>query len=369
MDRRVSAGPVERRFLREALLSVGGVTPGLPDAVAAVRDWNAVEALAAAGSVRESVFSALRSAGLANAVPEPTRGRLQEAHTAAVACNAELMYEAVRVQEILRKAGVESIALKGTALLAAHYPDLGARHVGDVDLLVREEGGQGAEVALRAAGFRDALQDTVRHDGVARGGERWSTLDEVRLESSRGVPIDLQVAVAGQQVELSDVDGVFERSRVVRWQGRSLRIPGAADLAAGLCLHVFAGHPRCEPFLPRHLADLAVLFAGGSIGWDDVARVAPGSAGRVAIARSRRLLEVGDPGWLAISEQAIRVRWNDWKKVALSEGAPQGHVVRLVFPAREYMAQRYGVSPTSPWLPLLYAWRPLRGIWGLLSGK
>ena len=76
--------------------------------------------------------------GLEEEIPEPARTVLREAHAGATARNALLLSEAAEVQEAFTAAGIESVILKGPGLLVAHYPDIGARHVADVDILVRE---------------------------------------------------------------------------------------------------------------------------------------------------------------------------------------------------------------------------------------
>ena len=123
----------EQRFVRESLLALGSERPGLRDAARAVRRWDRVLAIATSGSVAESIWSGVSLRGLEEEIPEPVRTVLQEAHAGATARNALLLSEAAHVQAAFTAAGIVSVILKGPGLLVAHYPEIGARHVADVE--------------------------------------------------------------------------------------------------------------------------------------------------------------------------------------------------------------------------------------------
>jgi hypothetical protein len=54
--------------------------------------------------------------------------------------------------------------------------------------------------------------------------------------------------------------------------------------------------------------------------------------------------------------------------IAGNASSPSG-LVRILFPARGYMATRYRVPEDSALLPFLYLWRPVRGLWALVTGR
>jgi hypothetical protein len=358
----------ETRFIRAALRGLGTSGAGLTGAIRAVRDWDRAARLARKGAVAESVWAGVRFHGLQGEVPAGSRAVWEEAHAGALACNAELLAGAAEVQATLAARGVESIALKGTALIAAHYPDIGARHVGDLDLLLRRRDAPRAELILLEAGLREGLR-TRRYGGAERPPGARDLHEEVRLETVDGIPVDLQDRLPGGARDASDVEGLFDRARTVRWQGRNLRIPSPADLAAGLCLHVFSHHVSPTPFLPRHLADLSVLVGSGAVTWEAIAERMPGGSCDPALGSSRELLENGSTSRMAVLRQVVRVRTSNWRDTFESAASGPGGRLRVVFPARGYMAMRYQVRESSPLIPLLYLWRPVRGIWSILTGR
>ena len=209
----------------------------------------------------------------------------------------------------------------------------------------------------------------LRYDGTraehAEPGEVHSPL----VYTARGVALELHRAQPGEARGGSDFEGLLAQSRVVTWQGRQLRIPSTADLAAGACMHVFDHHDGREKFLLRLLGDLAVTVGAGRVTWKDVeARMPPGGT-RKSLEAGRLLLDEGPTVGLAAWRHALGVRAGHWHDVFVSRGRSRADLSHILFPAREYMATRYRISRTSPLLPLLYLWRPVRGIWALVTGR
>jgi hypothetical protein len=365
---RAAGDAAERRFVREALLSLGAVRPGLPVAAGAVRSWERVLHLARAGSVAESVWAALSLRDLEHLVPEPVRSALADAHVGAAARNALLLSEAASAQEALEAAGIPSVVLKGPGLLVAHYPDIGARHMGDVDLLVRKASARRADQIIRERGAREK-EVVIGYDGKApEVGRSWDNHLPLLFTAS-GAALELHFAQPGEELDGRGFDGLLGRSREVEWQGRRLRIPSAADLAAGASIHVFGHHHGEERFLPRALADLAVTVGRGAATWEQVRERAFGGEGAAAVASARKLLAEGPPGAVAAFRRGLALRVRDWARVIAREARSPVKVARVLFPAPSFMALRYGVPERSLLLPALYVWRPIRGLWKVVSGR
>lgn len=358
----------ERRFVREALLALGSERPGLADAAGAVRSWERVLEIARAGSVAESVWAGLSLRDLEGVVPDPVHSALADAHVAATARNALLLSEAASIQEALDAAGIPSVVLKGPGLLVAHYPDLGARHVGDVDLLVRKADAKRAETVVRGGGAREK-EVLLGYDGEApEVGRPWDHHLPL-LFTANGVALELHFAQPGEDLDGRGFAGLLDRSRKVEWQGRFLRIPSVADLVAGTCVHVFEHHLGEEKFLLRATADLAVTVGRGAVTWRDVATSIVEGADPSAVASSRRLLSDDGPGAARAYWLGFKYRVRHWVHVIRREAASPRRAARVLVPAPSFMALRYGVPERSPLLPMLYLWRPVRGLWKVVSGR
>ena len=361
-------GEAERRFVREALLALGSERPALREAARGVRNWDRALSLAEAGSVAGSVWAGLSLRGLEEEIPEPARSTFQDAHADGTARNALLLSEAAIVQSGLAGVGIESIVLKGPGLLVAHYPDIGARHVGDVDVLVRERDSALADEVVRNLGARERdLQ--LRYDGTRAVHAEPGDVHSPLVYTALGVAVEVHQAQPGEARGGSDFEGLLARSRTVTWQGRTLRIPSPADLAAGACMHVFDHHEGREKFIPRLLGDLAATVGAGAATWGEVEARMARHGSRRALEASRLLLQEGPGRGLPAWRHAVRVRARHWEDVFATHGRSPAGFARILFPARDYMAARYRVPGSSPILPLLYLWRPVRGIWTFVTGR
>jgi len=356
----------EQRFVRESLLALGSERPGLRDAARAVRSWERVLAIAAARSVAESIWSGVSLRGLEDEVPEPARTVLQEVHAGATARNALLLSEAAEVQAAFAAAGIESVILKGPGLLVAHYPDIGARHVADVDILVREgEVVRAVEVA-KGMGAQGLAPSPLFYDPA---NPEWGHVHAPSLRTPAGIVIEVHHRVPAAELAGFSFDEILGRSRQVSWQGRSLRIPTQDDVAAIACLHVFDYHGGDDTFLLRHLADLAALLRGGCLSWEGLEAHVPLESQRGAMRASRGLVEGGTRGRLSAWWYSTKLRTAYWGRVLRMEGSAPQALRLVVFPPRRFMEARYNVAEGSPLVPLLYLWRPVRGAWSFMTGK
>ncbi|BDG05660.1 nucleotidyltransferase family protein [Anaeromyxobacter oryzae] len=349
----------------ECLLAVAGPRPALAGLAARAADVAPLRVLELARSfaVSETCAHALLAAdalGRLGAAGAALRGDAENA----AAKNTLLVAEAVRLQRALEEARIPSVALKGTALVAAHYPAIGARHVGDLDLLVPPADAARAAEVLQAAGCASdpyALPALDGRPAAPRPGHHHLA----PLRTQGGISCELHVAVPGVRGRRADAEDVLARSVEVRWRGSALRVPSLDDLLGIACTHVLGAH-RAEPrFVPRHVADVAVLIAAGADpGRAERLHPGPEVAESLALVAAARAGHAPMPGRAAsVSARARSVA------AAMAEARRGGELLRLFFPARPYLAARYRVAERSPWLPVLWAWRPLRAALRLVVGR
>lgn len=114
------------------------------------------------------VWGSLLSEGGTDSVPAAPRERLREAHREACVLNGLLSARLSRVLGLLADQGVEPLVLKGAALLNWMGPDLAARPMRDLDLLIRESERDAADRVMRQAGLSRDLEEpcaTYYRDG------------------------------------------------------------------------------------------------------------------------------------------------------------------------------------------------------------
>ena len=345
------------RLLLASLTWASGRGPDLAPLARRVRSWPRLLEGAGRRGLAEALAYALAASGAEDAVPPEARARLREAHEAGSASNLALLSEAARVQALLARAGIPSVALKGTALVAAHYPLPGARHVGDLDLLVPRArlGDAAAALAPEATGRTPSLAHDGREAEFAAHLPAFDTAGGVCCELHFRAPGDAGGALAGRILASA--------RRVEVPGGGALSIPAAADSAAVACLHALAGHAGSPAFLPRLVSDLEAIDASAGLSWKSI-EAGAGAEGAPWIARARVLLEAARAGEVsAVFPGRLDVLTRDlvapFLRRALSD--PRAGV-RAFLPSRRFMAARYGVPERSPRLVLYYVARPFLAV-------
>ncbi len=125
-----------------------------------------------------------------------------------------------RVLDLLGRAGIRALPMKGAALAEWLYESVAERPMGDVDVLVLEAWPRAAAL-LRRAGFRDGL----------RADHAWTF-----VEPDSGEPLELHHSV-------TSCPGLYPLDREALWtsatqgSGQVDRRPSGEDLLIQLCLH------------------------------------------------------------------------------------------------------------------------------------
>jgi hypothetical protein len=370
----------EQELVLEALFLHERPRPRLAALVREGVAWPRVLRHAQDRAVLGTLACALLAEGLA-----PRLGDLAPALCAAyenaTAQNAQLLHELGRIQASLCAAGIPSVALKGAALLARHYPALGARHADDLDLLVRRGTEAAAARVLRALDYAPRGGFPVDPRGRPAGLDTVPVAEHhlPMLVGPGGVPCELHVRLPGAD-PATPLEPIFARAVTVPFGGSSLRVAAPADLLAIACQHVVHGHGGDPRFLLRHVADLHALLATSDVRWEEARALHPG-AGAALDEALRLLRDAGRPGGRERASGPARVtsfggprplllRWRVLaRRLSASWRRSPADAARWFFPARAFMAARYRVAEGSALMPLLYLFRPLRGAWRLVTGR
>lgn len=340
------------KLLLAALAWARGRGPELAPLAREVRSWPRLLEDAGLWGLAESLAYAVVASGQEDALPAEARVRLRAAHEAGAAANLALLSDAVRLQGLLADAGIPSVAIKGTGLVAAHYPLPGARHVGDLDLLVPRA--RLVDAAMTLAPEAAGRNHQVDHDGADVDFDAhlpsFDTPGGVCCELHFEAPGDHRGALATR---------VLARARKVQVAGGTLSVPAPDDAAAVACLHVLAGHAGNPVFLPRLVADLEALDETAGLDWKAI-RTAAGIQGRPVVDRARALLEAARRGDVAaVFPGKLEAVARDLVLPFLRLAARDPRAgVRTFVPSRRFMAARYGVAENSPRILLLYVLRP-----------
>jgi len=130
-------------------------SPALADLARDPRmEWTPTIDLAQWQGVAPRLARALAVNGLADAVPRNLDDELQAGYLATMARNLSLRRELARVAAELHRHQIDTMVLKGAALVPLVHRDPGVRPMDDLDLLVHHDDLARAEKVITAAGYR-----------------------------------------------------------------------------------------------------------------------------------------------------------------------------------------------------------------------
>jgi hypothetical protein len=190
---------------------------------------------------------------------DPYMGRLKGLYRRSWFVTQSLARSAAAAVARLERAGIPTMLLKGAGLAVAHYRDLGARPMDDVDIAVPSARAADALELLGAAGYRPRRPIA---DGQLLMGHA------VPLAGADGTVIDLHSSTfwaAGGDDEL------WEASVPVELHGVGTRTLCPADHILHVCTHgaYWSGiHPL------RWVADVHAVARSGGVDWDRLVRLA-----------------------------------------------------------------------------------------------
>ena len=193
---------------------------GLPFLVPRDTDWEALLELAGEHGVLPILHRSLTesAAEIPDFFTAAVRERRESAET--LARELECLLKHFAEQEI------EVLPLKGPALAAALYGDVAMRSFHDLDLLVRRDNFERAELLLLDLGFAARNPADDYHRGFRR--------EEILLELHFGVASDLTFPLDSFPF---DVEAVWSRALPGSFRGQPMHIMSDDDLVLYLCLH------------------------------------------------------------------------------------------------------------------------------------
>lgn len=161
--------------------------------------------------------------------PVPDLNKLKSAYRHALYRNSMLFHKAFEVLAELEKLGVPVVLLKGSALVAAYYEDVGARPMSDVDFLVQEKDVKKTLNLLYALGWKNKegppLRGSVRH------------IHSVDMLNGEGYGLDVHWR-AFYQCPWDGADVVlWEQTEKVVFKGATIRILNPAQQILHNCAH------------------------------------------------------------------------------------------------------------------------------------
>ncbi len=202
------------------------------------------------------LYDGLRRQG----VSDPVMGRLKGAYRRTWYENQLLLHSMSGLLRSLHEAGIETVLLKGAALVSQYYRDYGLRPMNDLDILIPVDQASPAVNLVKSLNFTP-VWDTRDAAVVLASRHGWDFKD------AAGRQVDLHWRVFHDSIE-PEADREFWTDAVpVRINGIPSRTLNAADQLLHVCVH---GATWAEEPAFRWVADaMAILRAvNGELDWE-----------------------------------------------------------------------------------------------------
>ncbi len=167
-------------------------------------------------------------------IPEQVLNELRNSYLSNLNLNAFLTRELFRILELLREAGIATIAFKGPVLAFSIYGDLGLRGFQDLDILIFREHMAQAKTLLHNAGYRLLLPVPPKQEAFFLHFH----FEHAFKRQDGKVMIDLHWAPSPPYHSFTmDVRQLWQRSRNVALEGQPIRTLAPEDQFLILCEH------------------------------------------------------------------------------------------------------------------------------------
>ncbi len=158
----------------------------------------------------------------------PEAGKLKGVYRLTHYRNRLLLHHVSAAMRALRSAGMDLLVLKGAAMLAQGYYDLGERPMTDFDVLVREARAMEAVEALQSLGWQPetkAIEKTIQYRHAAG------------FHNVMGLGLDLHWHVLAHR-KAGQIDGEFwNRAKASELDGLPVQVLDSTDQLVHICVH------------------------------------------------------------------------------------------------------------------------------------
>jgi hypothetical protein len=229
-----------------------------------VTDWTVPLIFANENLVGPAMFSSLAATGHLDDLPDDVREYLAFLHQHNQDRNAVVRSQGLDLLAALGQAGVETMILKGLhSLLRGLYPDVGARMVRDIDILIHREALEPALAALETLRYTVATQYLPEQHAYA---------EFTREGDPSAVDLHLEIVDVPHLLSARDV---WPRAQAMEVDGIGFRVPSATDALLHHLIHAqvhYRGGYFWGAIELRQLMEFAVLVRqlGSQIDWDEV---------------------------------------------------------------------------------------------------
>jgi hypothetical protein len=310
----------------------------------------------------------------------PQKEKLHQTHVSTAAKNMLILYETEMILVALQLAGIPAAGLKGIYLLENVYPDIGARSMSDVDLLVKKQDLPKCLAVMHELGYQANTYFSLADKNI-------DTKHVPPMEKSGSPLVEVHWTLLEEDEPFTiNADALWERVVPAQIANVDALALGVEDLVLHLCLHMTYQHYLQLGL--RGLLDIAMVIHKfqAQIDWGKLVEIAKSWGSEKVTALTLKLVETQlnvpippevfsdlvakgvNPDLLENARRQLleRIRFNDPFTPDLVEFSGQNTLfskmkigLRRIFIPRLALARVYNVPPNSPKI-IRYYWIRLK---------
>lgn len=198
--------------------------------------WQALLAEADRQNITPYLYTLLVNLNISHGIKIPQREILNQLHLSNTVRNMLILHDAEIILKSLQKAGIPAAGLKGVYLLEHVYPDIAARSMNDIDLLVRKPDLPKCLEVMDELGYK-----TVTYFSLA--DENIDTKHVPPMKKESGPLVELHWTLLEEDEPFTiDAEAIWQRTVPARIANADALALGVEDLILHLCLHLAYQH-------------------------------------------------------------------------------------------------------------------------------
>lgn len=198
--------------------------------------WEALVAEADRQGVALLLFTLLVNLNKSLGLEIPQKEKLHPTYLTITAKNMLTLHDAGIVFTALRKAGIPAAGLKGIYLLEHVYPDIAARSMNDIDILLRKRDLPKCLEVMQELGYKANTYFNLADKNI-------DTKHVPPMQKMGGVMVEVHWTLLEEDEPFTiDADAIWERTVPVKIAGVDAFALGVEDLILHLCLHLTYQH-------------------------------------------------------------------------------------------------------------------------------
>lgn len=198
--------------------------------------WDALITEAHHQTVAPLLFTLVLNLNKSHGLEIPQQEKLYQTYLSTATQNMLTLHNAEILLNAFQKSGIPAVGLKGVFLIEHVYPDIGARTMNDIDLLVKKQDLPKCLEVMQELGYRTTTYFSLADENI-------DTKHVPPMERPGGALVELHWTLLEEDEPFTlEAEPIWERTLPAKIAGVDAFSLGVEDLILHLCIHLTYQH-------------------------------------------------------------------------------------------------------------------------------